>query len=562
MARRSSIAAGPRLPRTGRLTLTLVCRRTPAHDHDQIMAAVVSQPPHRRRQYDHAAALATFGAHRGELQRVCRAAERLGFTVTDRDARTRLVTVRGSVATIERAFGVELRQLDTARGRRRGHGTPYAVPPSMSGLVEAVLGLDDIPLARPAAAARAPRAATTLLPQQLAEHYRFPAADGTGERIALLQLGGGFRPADLQAYFARLALKRPPPTTSGPNRPVGRATLRHLVSWMNGTGPHAPALDAPAARWTFETTMDIEIAAALAPGAAVDVHFAHDDAARGIVTALRAIVHARRRPSVLSCSWDLGAAGDLATSSGRGTKSPLALIEDALHEAAALGVTVCAASGDDGSTRDGAKGGPLGVVYPASSAAVLAVGGTSVEVVAGRPSGERVWNAKEAGLSFATGGGLARHPAGAGAGPPAWQRTTLARWLAGDPPGAVPLASIARGVPDVAANADFGSGCLLIVGGLDTRAGGTSAAAPLWAALVARLNGALRGKAGHTLGLLTPSLYTPSAARTFTSIHEGHNNLKDVRGPYQAARSWDPCTGLGVPDGERLLAVLKSARGE
>jgi kumamolisin len=107
-----------------------------------------------------------------------------------------------------------------------------------------------------------------------------------------------------------------------------------------------------------------------------------------------------------------------------------------------------------------------------------------------------------------------------------------------------------RGVPDVAGDADPRTGYRVRVGGTDTVIGGTSAVAPLWAALACRLSQGL----GDNLGLLQPKLYAgaqpgqPSPG--FRDITEGDN------GAYQAGPGWDPCTGLGVPDGEALLAAL------
>src|SRR5262249_50702788 len=107
-----------------------------------------------------------------------------------------------------------------------------------------------------------------------------------------------------------------------------------------------------------------------------------------------------------------------------------------------------------------------------------------------------------------------------------------------------------RGVPDVAADADPRTGYQVFVDGKAMVFGGTSAVAPLWAALVCRFCQSL----GHRLGLLQPALYAtaqPGASPAgFRDITTGTN------GRYHAAAGWDPCTGLGVPDGTALLAAL------
>jgi kumamolisin len=102
-------------------------------------------------------------------------------------------------------------------------------------------------------------------------------------------------------------------------------------------------------------------------------------------------------------------------------------------------------------------------------------------------------------------------------------------------------------VPDVAAVGDPATGYRIRLDGKDTVLGGTSAVAPLWAALICRYTQSL----GRPLGLINPLIYP--AAHCFRDITEGNN------GAYQAKPGWDPCTGLGVPHGRALLAALDKA---
>ena len=104
-----------------------------------------------------------------------------------------------------------------------------------------------------------------------------------------------------------------------------------------------------------------------------------------------------------------------------------------------------------------------------------------------------------------------------------------------------------RGVPDVSADADPATGYVVHVGGTDTVVGGTSAVAPLWAGLIARIN-ATRGK---PVGFVNALLYAQPGA--FNDITSGNN------GDYSAAPGWDACTGLGTPVGTKVAAVLASA---
>ena len=104
-----------------------------------------------------------------------------------------------------------------------------------------------------------------------------------------------------------------------------------------------------------------------------------------------------------------------------------------------------------------------------------------------------------------------------------------------------------RGVPDVSADADPVTGYRVRVDGIDTVIGGTSAVSPLWSALVCRLAQAL----GRRPGLLQPVLY---AGLTAGQVPAGFRDVTSgSNGAYRAAAGWDPCTGLGVPDGEALL---------
>jgi kumamolisin len=166
---------------------------------------------------------------------------------------------------------------------------------------------------------------------------------------------------------------------------------------------------------------------------------------------------------------------------------------------------------------------------------VLACGGTTLQAdpESGTISAETVWNSGASG--GATGGGVSdTFPL------PDWQST------AGVPDGG-------RGVPDVAAVADPATGYRVLVDGTSAVYGGTSAVAPLWAALIARLAQAT----GTRFGLLNAQLYqgvSPGApVDGFRDITEGSN------GAYSAGPGWDPCTGLGSPDGAALLARLQSA---
>jgi kumamolisin len=110
-----------------------------------------------------------------------------------------------------------------------------------------------------------------------------------------------------------------------------------------------------------------------------------------------------------------------------------------------------------------------------------------------------------------------------------------------------PNGFVGRGVPDVAGDADPATGYNVTVDGQQAVIGGTSAVAPLWAGLLARINESL----GTNVGYVNPTLYAAKAEATFHDITSGTN------GGYSAGPGWDACTGLGSPDGSALLPALK-----
>ncbi|HEY2209630.1 MAG TPA: S53 family peptidase [Gaiellaceae bacterium] len=273
-----------------------------------------------------------------------------------------------------------------------------------------------------------------------------------------------------------------------------------------------------------EVVLDVEVIGAISPGAEQLVYFA-PVSDRGFVDAVTTALFDPRAPSVISISW--GQAEEQWTEQGRRA------LDQAFHAAALLGVTVCAASGDYG-YRDGVVGEEAHVDFPASSPYVLACGGTRLEVRDGAIV-EAVWNNHD---GTATGGGVS-----AFTGLPSWQQNARV------PPSVNEGGRPGRGVPDVAGNADPETGYLIGDGETEHPFGGTSAVAPLWAALVAQLNQHL----GSPVGFLNPLLYESLDRSVFNDVARGGN------GAYRARRgAWDACTGHGSPRGRALLEALSS----
>jgi kumamolisin len=496
---------GPALPAGEVIEATLVLRRRadlPAEVVDAATPALTRDELADR-----------YGADPGDVALVTDVMAGLGIRIVETEPAARLIRISGTVARLGAAFGTELTGGGSAEGgpsdpgggtgaspRRRTGG--LSLPVALDGVVTAVLGLDDRPQARTRFQI-APRAAvsTGYTPVELGRIYGFPSGtDGTGQSIAIIELGGGFQQAELDTYFAGLGLKPPPVTAVGVDG--GRNKPERNPDGADG-----------------EVLLDIEVAAGLAPGAQVVVYFAPNTDA-GFLDAVVKATHATPAPAAISISW--GAQEEAWTAQAR------AAMDSAFADAAALGITVTAAAGDDGST-DRAQDRRSHVDFPASSPHVLACGGTSLraDTTSGVVASETVWN-NGAGQG-ATGGGIST------AFPrPGWQASVKG-----------------RGVPDVAAVADPATGYRVRVDGQEMVIGGTSAVAPLWAALVARL---AQGT-GRPMGLLQPTLYgLGGSTGAFRDITAGGN------GAYSASAGWDPCTGLGVPVGEVLLTALRAPR--
>jgi kumamolisin len=211
-------------------------------------------------------------------------------------------------------------------------------------------------------------------------------------------------------------------------------------------------------------------------------------------------------------------------------------LDAACQSAAALGITITVAAGDNGST-DGVTDGANHVDFPASSPHVLACGGTKLEGSGNTISSEVVWN-EITNNEGATGGGVSNvFPL------PSWQANSN-----------VPKPTTAgggRGVPDVSGDADPSSGYTVRVDGKTLVIGGTSAVAPLWAGLIAVAN----AQNGKSAGFLQPAIYAAKGKAAFNDIASGTNYSGTPVG-FKAGPGWDACTGLGSPIGTKLITVV------
>jgi hypothetical protein len=365
--------------------------------------------------------------------------------------------------------------------------------------------------AAPAAAAdkRKPYAFTLA---EIGATYHFPTGDhGSGQTIGLVELGGGYREADLTAFFRQQNLQLP-----------------HLVAVSVDGSKNQPSGSFFGA--DGQVVMDIEVAGAIAQGARIVVYFA-PNTNRGFADAIKAAVDDKtNNPSVLVINWG----GPEATWD---TQSKAAT-ETELQRAAAIGLTVVAGAGDNG-VSGGMNDGRAHVDFPASSPFVLSVGGTSMYLQQSGARSDVAWNS--GGSGGATGGGVSDMFV-----LPDWQQNAnVPRRKDG---------TAGWGVPDVAAVADPQTGYIIKLGGTTTVIGGTSAAASLWAGLVATLNHDLNRR----LGFLNPKLYQDiGPAGVLNGVVAGDNGTNTLPG-YHAAQGWNAVSGWGTPDGKKLLAWLRS----
>jgi kumamolisin len=450
----------------------------------------------------------------------------------------RIVKLTGTIAAMQKAFGVTLVHKDHEGATYRVREGSITLPSELVGPVEAVLGLDNRPQAQPhfrvlgeagnisakialgggfaqphiAGGVAQPHAgspSTSYTPPQIAALYQFPPnASAGGQTIGIIELGGGYKTADLTAYFKSISQKVP-----------------NVSAVLVDGGKNAPT-NANSA--DGEVMLDIEVAAAVAPGAKIVVYFT-PNTDQGFIDAIGAAIHdTKNNPSVISISW--GAAESAWTSQS------MTALDAACQSAAALGITITVAAGDNGST-DGVTDGQNHVDFPASSPHVLACGGTTLQGSGSNISSEVVWN-ELANNEGATGGGVSNvFPL------PSWQSS------AGVPK---PTNSAGgRGVPDVSGDADPVTGYTIRVDGKTMVIGGTSAVAPLWAGLIAVAN----AQNGKSAGFIQPAIYAAKGKAAFNDITSGTNYTGTPVG-FKAGPGWDPCTGLGSPIGTKLIAVV------
>jgi kumamolisin len=549
---RVSIPGSERLPLAGarvvsqldpneQIEVTVRLRRIASDKLESKIEEMANQLPSERHYLTAEELEVSHGANVDDLAKVKSFANKHGLEVIKSDAAKRAVVLSGTAANMKSAFGVKLERYEYSKGSYRGRTGSVHIPQELASIVEGIFGLDDRPQAEPhfrhlvkakkKEVQKSARDTTkTFTPTDLAKLYNFPTQlDGSGQCIAIIELGGGYRDSDLATYFSGIGVSSPrissvPGTRGSDNQPDG-----------DPNGPDG------------EVMLDIEVAGAIAPGAEIVVYFDKPDD-RGFLAAVNRAIHdSIHKPSVISISW--GKPEIDWTESNRQAFNRI------LQDAAALGITVCCASGDNGSSderppdEEGIPDNNAHVDSPACLPFALACGGTHLRSSNGAITDEIVWNDRDGG---ATGGGISDFVIR-----PSYQ-TSLSM-----PSSANGGNFDGRGVPDVSGDASPITGYRVRVDGQDFAIGGTSAVAPLWAGLIALINQSIGARVGFFNTLLYKRLGPSGTLRDITAGSNDLTNVK-VRGMdrlvnvngYTAKRGWDPCTGWGSPDGKKILNAL------
>lgn len=444
--------------------------------------------------------------------------EEFGLTVTKVKLTERWITIKGKIEDIEKALKIDILEYEFDDLKYYFHNGVMEIPQEIEHLVEAITGINKAPIKekrifpRQIDVENAILEGTAVPPRDFERLYNFPKGlDGSGECLGILSLGGGYEEEILKKYFKKQGIAMPD------------------ISWVSvDGGKNNPGKNL---EYDYEVYMDVEIAACLAPGAKIVVYFAKNQSSN-ILKAFRRAIHDHiNKPSVISMSW-----GTLEENFSRRDANAL---NNALKEAASLNITLLCSSGDLGSSGKANQEGE-NVQLPAASPYILAVGGSQPHIEDNVILHEDVWKQDQemAGQLFhgSSGGGFSEvFPM------PSYQSTVFPIKFA---------QTKKRGIPDVSANASTLPGILLAVGNTQQISMGTSASTPLWAALIIRINQRMTELGLPHVGFIHPFIYMDEFRSLFNQVIDGDN------GKYEATAGWDPCTGLGTPNGEIFLQQM------
>lgn len=505
-----------------------------------------------------------FGIRPGTIQKVERVLQSFGLRIDDVKQGGRSLRVSGPASAMVAAFQPKLGIYELrGEGEIRGRKGPLMIPRALDGLITGIEGLDQRPMAfrhgSQRATPNAKRGVATgparasgsgpdgcFTPDDIQKFYNFPPGKGAGQTIVIAEFGAPVNnrkllpPAYIKSDLAAFCRFNRLPKPKVKVKPLGIKPLNEQQYKKNARQLPRALRDILYIE-TAETMMDVELVAGLCPKADIHVYFA-SWTQKGWIDFLDEVTSLETtKPVTVSISYGL------AEESPDWSNGAMTSVGHRLQIAAMMGINICVSAGDDG-TGCNQRGGRCHVEFPASSPFVLGVGGTMLQEARGGRLDEVVWWEKPGRRTDngggATGGGVSvcNRPA------PPWQKVRI--------PSRNPGASRGRVVPDVAALAGppfFDN----VIAGERTPGAGTSASTPVWAALIARISAAQRP--GKRRRFIVPLLYSPAVAKTgFRDIVSGANGPAPRPGRgYEARRGFDAVSGLGVPDGRKLLAALR-----
>jgi hypothetical protein len=584
-----STVVGP-VDATETVTIALLLRQRPGSPDLPDLEHWQNTPPRRRSVLSVEEFAERYGAADDDVRAVLDHLTGRGLRVLEAHAGAGRILAEGVAAEVNAAFGVTLNTYRTPErvARRRDYrqeGRPFGdhvligeqlyrgfegpahLPAKLVGVVIAVIGLDDRRFGGPAGVGTGdppgaqflyPSSTPAAAPPGVAQLYNFPTSTGVGQTVGLFEAadaGAAYLHSDIAKFIGAL--------------PAGSTTLLPVLSdigvlgQLNNPANVTPPNPSPIFGAVFECTLDVSVVAAAAPGCNINVYFTlHTELGWDAFFHRAFHPHAgESAPSALSSSWPPYLSDDFATIGSPAAGGSVAhVFHRHLRRAAARGITVLMAIGDGGSNNWYAALVSPGdakchVTYPASDPWMTACGGTIIGNIAGPPTSfeELTWS--DANLAS---------PFDSGPPPPVFEATgggvsdtfPLPPYQAAA--GVLPISKndglVRRGVPDVAGMVAMTG---LFTAGFGPQAGyGTSAVAPLYAGLVAVINGFL----GRNVGFINPTLYEygPEICNDIVVGNNDSGNVPDAPF-YTADIGWDCCTGWGSINGLRLLSALAPA---
>ena len=446
-----------------------------------------------------------------------------------------IVYISGTVTALEKAFKVELHQYqyheEIARFKQEvtGYQGDCSIPKPLVNIVSGIIGLSHIPLLHHTVANKSEdffSAAKGMKTDWFTDYYNYPKSyKGKDQCVGIISCGGGISMKEIHSYCLEMNLKKVPHiefvSVGGENNDPGKSF-----------------------GYDLEMATDCLIALTAAPEASFKVYCTKNSIKGFCDAVLKVTKDSKYGPKVISYSWGANES-DYSIDEIKGVNRILK------YAALRHNITILCSSGDKGSTNDfeSSSDSPLVVQFPASSPWVTSCGGTMIQInKKGLPINEKVWNSPtnlyDILIQNATGGGFSSSIA-----MPNYQKEMIESEN-------LPYPVNFRGIPDISAHADLspaGIAYWVSVDGQYWLSGGTSAVAPFLAALIARFNQAL----GKPIGFLNPHLYAMRKTAAIKAITEGNNAMANGPNKYYAGESWNPCTGLGVPDGKAMLAYFR-----